>query len=449
MYVSGCSFYVNNCNCAENTFTDPTFIASVYRGTTAYVEEIGFGGLKLDSCSQFRDTHLWAFSANSTGRDIMIEDCHNMGGPRVISNETGELDCPMHIWRTGNDITPGSWDSFLLNFAQLSAFLAHEPILSKPNCWAYPDAVQSGSFRTFEEDRSNFGAWCVSSSPLILGTNITHAASMARVIPILTNEEAIAVNRQFSGHPGKLKMNFSEVTARLKISAVPCDGGHTQTGWRIENITGGMIIRNDAFPGMCVDASEPGGQGSPGLGLRNCSTVEDILGCQRFVHDASGNIHAPDCLSNEGLFNDCFDISGKKGPNMQLTHCYDAPNDHFTFCENGIWHSESEGSLYPERCVQVEAVPSPVTFQVWSKPQPAGALAVYFLNALERTMPSFEVDLAKDLGISPATIQKGFQVRDIWNHRDLTQIPPGSQKLSVQGVTARDSVFLLLKPHDV
>jgi hypothetical protein len=73
--------------------------------------------------------------------------------------------------------------------------------------------------------------------------------------------------------------------------------------------------------------------------------------------------------------------------------------------ENGIWHSEAKGSLYPKRCVQVESVPTPVTFQVWSKPQPAGAFALFFLNALERTMPFFEVDLAKDLGIPPATIR--------------------------------------------
>lgn len=163
-------FYVNNCNCAENKFSDPGFIASVYSSTVAYVSELGFGGLKLDSCSQFRDTHLWAATAAKQTPDIMVEDCHNKGGPTVLNHTTGELDCPMHIWRTGNDITPGSWDSFLLNFAQLSAFLSSEDILSRPNCWAYPDACQTGSFRTFEEDRSNFGAWCVSSSPLILGT---------------------------------------------------------------------------------------------------------------------------------------------------------------------------------------------------------------------------------------------------------------------------------------
>ena len=107
-------FYVNNCNCKEDTFTDQHFISSVYTHTTAYVHQMGFGGLKLDGCSQFRDTHLWASSINGTGREIMVEDCHNMGGPKVVSNITGELDCPMHMWRTGNDITPGSWESFLL-----------------------------------------------------------------------------------------------------------------------------------------------------------------------------------------------------------------------------------------------------------------------------------------------------------------------------------------------
>eukprot|EP00729_Bicosta_minor_P024314 gene24314-13868_t len=110
----------------------------------------GFGGLKLDGCSEFRDTHRWfnlsqtvveplAGSVGPTSRPrhrhVMVEDCHNMGGPKVLDNQTGELDCPMHIYRTGNDITPGSWESFLTNLEQLVPFLHHTPVLSKPGCW--------------------------------------------------------------------------------------------------------------------------------------------------------------------------------------------------------------------------------------------------------------------------------------------------------------------------
>ena len=270
---------------------------------------------------------------------------------------------------------------------------------------------------------------------------------MARVMPILTNEEAIAVNRQWAGHPGQLKVAFSEAAPRLKLNAVPCDGSQAQAGWSAEKVTGGIVIRSTRYPGLCVDASEPGGQGNLGLGLRNCSSDEDILGCQRFVHDGSGNIHASDCLSNEGRLDGCFDVSGKTGPDMQLTRCYENSNDHFTFEADGVWHSQANGSIYPERCVEVQSLPSQVSFQVWNKPQPAGGLAVFFLNALERKMTSFVVDLEKDLDVSSIAIKKGFKVRDIWNHKDLPSLPTGSKKLVVEDVLARDSVFLLLTPH--
>lgn len=70
-----------------------------------------------------------------------------MGGPKVLDNQTGELDCPMHIYRTGNDITPGSWESFLTNLEQLVPFLHHTPVLSKPGCWVRENTSHRQSLR--------------------------------------------------------------------------------------------------------------------------------------------------------------------------------------------------------------------------------------------------------------------------------------------------------------
>jgi hypothetical protein len=42
--------------------------------------------------------------------------------------------------------------------------------------------VQTGNgWQTIEEDRTNFGALCVTSSPLILGMDVTDADKLARV----------------------------------------------------------------------------------------------------------------------------------------------------------------------------------------------------------------------------------------------------------------------------
>ena len=67
---------------------------------------------------------------------------------------------------------------------------------------------------------------------------------MARVLPILTNEEAIAVNRQWAGHPGQLKVNHSEVSTRLKLVAVPCDSSRAQqqAAWRVENTSSARLF---------------------------------------------------------------------------------------------------------------------------------------------------------------------------------------------------------------
>jgi hypothetical protein len=65
-------------------------------------------------------------------------------------------------------------------------------------------ADQVGNMATFEEDRSHFGAWCVVSSPLILGYDVTNDNTTDKIWPIISNREAVAVNQQWAGHPGRL-----------------------------------------------------------------------------------------------------------------------------------------------------------------------------------------------------------------------------------------------------
>jgi len=54
------------------------------------------------------------------------------------------------------------------------------------------------------ESRSHFGAWCIVSSPLILGLDVTDADRMESVWDVISNREAIAVNQAWAGHPGRL-----------------------------------------------------------------------------------------------------------------------------------------------------------------------------------------------------------------------------------------------------
>merc|ERR1712160_85924 len=54
---------------------------------------------------------------------------------------------------------------------------------------------------------AHFGAWCVVSSPLILGMELSDE-KLTPVLDIITNEEAISVNQQWAGHPGMLVENI-------------------------------------------------------------------------------------------------------------------------------------------------------------------------------------------------------------------------------------------------
>ena len=52
--------------------------------------------------------------------------------------------------------------------------------MSRPGCWAYPDMFMVGIRRkedgliglTKAETRTHFGAWCLVSSPLLLGHDV-------------------------------------------------------------------------------------------------------------------------------------------------------------------------------------------------------------------------------------------------------------------------------------
>jgi len=64
--------------------------------------------------------------------------------------------------------------------------------------------LEVGNMATFEEDRAHFGAWCVVSSPLVLGYDVTDSSVTEKVWPILSNRQAVQVSQQYAGHPGRL-----------------------------------------------------------------------------------------------------------------------------------------------------------------------------------------------------------------------------------------------------
>ena len=75
--------------------------------------------------------------------------------------------------------------------------------LTRPGAWAYPDMLEVGRLANATEDRTHFGLWAVSSSPLVLGFDLADSATTGRVWDIVTNTEVLAVNQAWHGDAGR------------------------------------------------------------------------------------------------------------------------------------------------------------------------------------------------------------------------------------------------------
>eukprot|EP01060_Flectonema_neradi_P036085 TRINITY_DN6848_c0_g1_i1.p1 TRINITY_DN6848_c0_g1~~TRINITY_DN6848_c0_g1_i1.p1 ORF type:complete len:433 (+),score=74.42 TRINITY_DN6848_c0_g1_i1:57-1301(+) len=203
-------WYMNNCICREHLFTNQTYITMHMERSVEALVEAKFDGVKLDGCGQFSNITWFADLFNKTGRPVMIETCH--GGNTVPGQTTGDApctgttmpsNCPYNFFRSSHDIQP-DWSSMFHNLQSTIPFQDVNVPLSRPGTWAYPDMLQVGNMPTVTEDRTHFGAWCIVSSPLTLGMDMSNDTVMDRVWPIITNTEAIAVNQAWFGHPGRL-----------------------------------------------------------------------------------------------------------------------------------------------------------------------------------------------------------------------------------------------------
>ena len=206
-------WYMNNCICREKQFTDKNYIAKHMERSVAAIVEAEFDGVKLDGCGEFRNLTWWAQLLNETKRPVMIENCHwgdtvpgQPFGDGPCSGLTMPSNCPYNFFRSSKDIKP-YWESIWFNLQSTRPYLTRLA-LSRPGSWAYPDMLQVGRLATLSEDRTHFGAWCIVSSPLILGHDVTDEKLNDKIWDIISNTEAIRVNQAWTGHPGRLISEF-------------------------------------------------------------------------------------------------------------------------------------------------------------------------------------------------------------------------------------------------
>jgi alpha-galactosidase len=193
-------WYGNNCICSEHSLKAMEDL--VYEGDVASTVNYGFDGIKLDGCGEFRDLDKYARLFNKTGRRVTIENCH-WGGTVPSFDQSGKKHCPYNFFRTSGDIT-NNWESVMRNLATTTKFQDLDRPLAGQGCWAYPDMLEVGRMKDSVQDRSHFGAWVITSSPLILGFDVQDPKVFAGVWDIVTNEMAIRINQEWAGHPGFL-----------------------------------------------------------------------------------------------------------------------------------------------------------------------------------------------------------------------------------------------------
>lgn len=153
----------------------------------------GFDFFKVDYCGGIRQnldekTRYTAIrkAIDNTGRtDVSMNVCRwEFPGVWVTSIADS--------WRVSGDISL-DWNSVVYCFNK-NAFLA---AYSSPGHYNDMDMLQVGRGLTYEEDKSHFSLWCIMSSPLLLGNDLTKMSASTK--EILTNSEAIAVNQDITG----------------------------------------------------------------------------------------------------------------------------------------------------------------------------------------------------------------------------------------------------------
>lgn len=441
-------WYMNNCICWEKSWTGQENITKHMKHSAQAVADFGFDGVKLDGCGQFLNLTWWAQLLNATGRKIMVENCHwgltvpnqtveysnktCAGGPCPKATDglcTGTepvSECPYHFFRTSHDIT-NTWTSMHTNLLSTLPYQGDIP-LSRPGAWAYPDMLEVGRMGSVTEDRTHFGAWVITSSPLILGFDMRNDTLTDQLWPFIANREAIAISQSWSGHPGRLIKNWTAATqvhAGRMVFAIDCDPmDTTQQSWAYD--LSKKAIRGPG--GMCLE-SEPVGtkiQGT-GLFLNACNSSNSA---QKFTLGGEAG-HAITIHQQVGSRDMCIDIDDGIGPGAKLYSCFGIPGQHFVFAGNGALESPTLKLCFAGREYEPALGPN---MELWAKPLAHGKVAAFVMNKGNQVSTSFNLS---DLKLSGSVA-----VRDVWAKRDL-----GSMTGAVNvDLAFHDSALFVLDP---
>ena len=160
-----------------------------------FFKELGFDFIKVDFCGgsyYHNEDHLVldeqerytaiAQAIRNTGRtDVRMNACR-WAYPGTWINDVA------FSWRTTGDINCswGSVKGIIKENLYLSAFCYD-------GHYNDMDMLEVGRWLTTEEDKTHFGLWCIMSSPLLIGCDMSNIDNTA--LTLLKNRELIALNQ--------------------------------------------------------------------------------------------------------------------------------------------------------------------------------------------------------------------------------------------------------------
>lgn len=209
------------------------YYAQDARATVAF----GFDAIKIDSCGPSGNIPAWRSELDKASADagasnpIEIENCRNY---RYVDNLTQTTPCEAQLFRSTEDNAP-DFLSIMANLVMNTRAPTSRGAgpygptgpwgglpISHPGCWSYPDMLEIGPEKCKQDlpagtcgshssarregglnanqSRTHFAAWCIVSSPLILGHDLSSAESYDAAWPIVSNVDAIAIDQESAGN---------------------------------------------------------------------------------------------------------------------------------------------------------------------------------------------------------------------------------------------------------
>ena len=107
-------WYMNNCGCNEHQF-EGEMVATIMKGSVRALTDMGWEGLKLDSCSQFNNLSWWSRLVNESSKvPVLMENCHQGGfDPGMVQWQgyirnatTGNYSHQLGYFSAGHDMRP-------------------------------------------------------------------------------------------------------------------------------------------------------------------------------------------------------------------------------------------------------------------------------------------------------------------------------------------------------